>query len=394
MKINLPEPKMVKKIFFPVLILLVLLFLTPKMKEPFWGHHEFNGVFYAQIVKNYLRYGLVDTRGAQITSVGVTDSSEWSKHTHHPSTFPLILAGWSKIWGLNEFNLRALSLIATIVGVILLTKLSKNKLVVIPLVFTPLLRYYGTMPVFEPLLLPLIVGILIAYKQKKYSWLFWCSLGAILLDWPGYWPVGWIIVLELLNKNRSRKMLLSGLGAMILGTGIILGHQWLTTGHAWEAFLKVGGFRAGMSQQPFTMAIWIKTMLLRARAFYGLPLIITTGLGTVLGWRDKNKRKMIILAILIAISHSLVFRNIAWYHDYMLYHAIPLVVIATAIVFNKLPKNRQWLAAIGLALLTGIATQPFFKALSEMEPYRDCIEQKKVLRPECGQFVKFYIDEL
>lgn len=84
--------------FFPtvaitlLLFVLILPFIGSRINRPFIGHHDFNGAFYSQIARNYLKIGLIKSRGAQIINSGDISNGDWNLHTHHPATYPILLS--------------------------------------------------------------------------------------------------------------------------------------------------------------------------------------------------------------------------------------------------------------------------------------------------------------
>jgi len=397
--------------------------LIPRMGEPFSGHHEFNGVFYGQIARNYLRYGLFETKGAQVTNLWRADKTSWSLHTHHPATYPLLLAGVFSVVGESEAAARVVSVIFSMLGVGVLMLLScevfgrGKTLAVLPVSVTPLFLYYGRLPVFEPLLLTFTSLALWAYVKIDYDGKYrWWLMGSIfvllLIDWPGFWVGAWILAAEALTKKRKEVVL--GIVAAMVGAGvIILGHQWLVTGHLLRDFLSVVSVRLGVAAQPYTPSGWLGLLVSRSKAFFGLPVLIAAALGlglTVVKGSGKES-KMLLVALSTGVSHILVFRNIAWYHDYMLYHLIPFAVLAVAGLANRFDKRGEGSVVAGLSLLaiiTVVVTNKFYVDLAAIRPHEKCVEfgervkeSDKVLTFEvweeeariCPPFIGYYGDK-
>ncbi len=386
---------MAKKILYLLIIIVLIVILVPRLNNSFYEHHGFNDAFYSQIARNYLRYGLVYTAGAQITNKGTLDKKYWSLHTHHPATYPIMLAGLFSVFGIGEWQARILSLLASIAGILLLATHLKYKYAVFPIIFTPLFLFYAIMPVYEPILLPLTVLGLIAYHKKNGAGLFIASFLAVLIDWPGYWvPVG-IIILEALSKKKDLKLIKSAFLAILLGTLIIILHQLLVTGFKLQSLLEIGQSRFEFTNQPYSSTDWVRLLISRAKAFYGLPLIFTTLAGTFLALKERQNLKIILLALFVAGAHILVFRNVTWYHDYMLYHAIPFVAITTSFFFvwlKKRLKNNIFvpITIIVVMFLTFAATNRFFADLSNLKEGDRCIAES--IGYNCEVFINFYTD--
>jgi hypothetical protein len=400
-------------------ICICLLVLTPPLNRPFIGHHEFNGVFYSQIARNYLRYGLVETRFAQVVNPGMIEPDQWSLHTHHPPTYPLLLAAVFMVFGESETNARMASLIAAIAGMLLIVIALNHKfkqpylpVILLPLIATPLVRYYATLPVFEPLLLLGIGGLLHALiKKQSFSLLFFASY-LMLLDWPGFWPVIILMVMSFVwpSARWVKKPLLL---AIATATTILLGIQWLATGHPYRDLIRVGSYR--LLSEPYTQLEWWLLLVHRIKAFVGLPLLVTIVLSCL--WLIKYRKHhqdlffLSLYSFLFGVAHILVFRNITWYHDYMLFHLIPFFIIASMVAYTMLKKHVSWLwlATFFLALTIGnwYATNTFYQALAAMAPHQDCVSLAKAVtageitsatvstdkRSECPPFIYFYADQ-
>ncbi len=390
-----------KNIVLYILIsIFTLILFLPGINKPFFGHHDFNSVFYSQIAKNYLRYGLIKTRGAQIVNGGAVASKDWQLHTHHPATYPLILSLFFYTLGVQEWVARVVSIIASVIMIIYLSKTTLNKLAFLPLLFTPLFLYYGKLPVFEPLILASISITLFAYSKKHYQIFFISTLIGIMIDWPGYWPVIWIITLEILTNNKDWKIIKISFASITLGTFLILLHQFIITGTFLKSLFEIGDYRLSFNNQPYTNYLWIKVLAERAKAFFGLPLLISSLIGVIIAINKRINIKLILLTFLIAISHVLVFRNITWYHDYMLYYSIPFVVLTTAIFINYLSKKvsflNQFIIISFLVISTYLTTNKFYKALASLPECKNVENNlsEEVKENNCERFRIFYADKL
>lgn len=386
------NPRFRTKLLFLIgscLFVLLLALYLPRIRHPFWGHHEFNGVFYGTIARNYHRYGLLQTKGAQITTPYLSENSSWNFHTHHPATYPLILYFATLILSFTESSLRLISLIATALASYLWLyqhKESQAKLIasffaLVLVLSTPLLRYYGFLPVFEPLLLPLTLLGLLLYRKHQIRTLALVCFLASLLDWPGYWLGIWIAVFSLLDKDYKTAKII-GL-VLLLSTMLIVGHQWIAYGNPFGAIVQIGSERLSLTNQPYTTYEWLRLLISRTKAFWGTPLLLTTFMGVAVGLKQKNKT--LLLAFMIGVSHIFVFRNITWYHDYMLYHLIPFFLYSVTQVFYITYKRATGISLIvftGLIGLNVLMTNKFAVDLMAITPHKECVEFGKKISSE------------
>ena len=122
----------------------LIVLLTLGIAKPFIGHHDWNGVFYSQIARNYLKYGL-ETGLGQMTSPG-------NYYTHYPPLFTWLLALDFKFLGVSDVSARLLPVMLTIFSFILLVKIT-DSLVPLLLALTPMIRYFSHMPSQETLII-------------------------------------------------------------------------------------------------------------------------------------------------------------------------------------------------------------------------------------------------
>jgi len=412
---------MMTKLQILLVSILVFLLLSYKINQPFWGHHEFNGVYYGMIAKNYLRYGLWATKGGQVNNLYPVPASEFNYHVNHPATYPLLLAAAFRIFAASESTARLVSIVASVLGIVFLGKFitalykdSVSWLAVVAVIFTPLFLYYGSLPVFEPLLFPVVTAGLWKYWTTRRIKLPWSVISisflAMLIDWPGFWLAIFLAIYEFLSLKR-RRFIGFLIGSLLLAFLLILAHQFLASGSAVEALKSVFSYRLGISQQPYTTLAWVRLLLTRSRAFWGLPIIVAVGLGFLIALRSNQKLAVFLSAILgLSLMHILVFRNITWYHDYMLYHTIPFVGVSLGSLFHSVfvkTKSKVLVYTLCgfLVATTILATSPFFIALVSMHGYKDCIEMGYAVRisqtpltfrlseekaKECPPFIGFY----
>jgi hypothetical protein len=395
------------RIFLFLIFIITVFLLSYKINWPFWGHHEFNGVYYGTIAKNYIRYGIFATRGAQVNNLYPTDQANWSYHQNHPATYPLFLALLITWFGDSEATLRIFSIFASAVGMLYLFKLVKlftNSAIasssVILLIFTPLFLYYGSLPVFEPILFPIVCFTLYKFiSARNESDYFWIALGgaiAILVDWPGYWLAIWMLFLELLSERRKKLMVLL-IYAVIFSTLLIIMHQWIAYGTI-NGLREVGNFRLGVSAQPYTAYEWVRLLISRSRAFYSDVVLILAAIGGCYYFsRKKEIRLLLIVLFIMGMSHITFFRNITWYHDYMLYHLLPFMGVSLSGAFALVKSKTKsiilnFVFAVSAISLIIFTRSRFFIDLATMRPHRDCVIMGKEVAAN-SQRLTFFLDE-
>jgi hypothetical protein len=407
------SPSSIHKRFlvFAILAGCVMAVSLPGISKPFYGHHEFNGVFYSQIARNYLRLGLVKTKLAQVTTPQDVPQAAWGYHTHHPATYPLILAAAFSVGGVHESTARMVSIIATLISCYFFIKIAEQlgkspfaALLIIPLMITPLWQYYSKLPVFEPILLPLTLGFYSAYLAGKQKTLGIFAALLVLMDWPGYWPIIIICLYEFMTTRKITTTIKHALIGLGIGSLMIIALQWISTGKPFTDLVEIGTMR--VFAKPYTITAWIQTELSRVKAFFGLPILTAIVGGVIISLKNPVMRKMIIISGLAGCAHIFVFPNITWYHDYMLFHLIPFISIALIALFDQL--SVMIIGVCSLSVATWWLTKPFYQALQSMTPHKDCYTIGSEARGsattptyylskdkigECGPFVYYYADK-
>src|SRR3989344_1694686 len=163
----------------------LIVLLTLGITKPFIGHHDWNGVFYSSIARNYLKYG-IETKLGQMTGPG-------SFYTHYPPLFTWLLAADFKLLGVNDITARLLPLTLTILSFILLIKITDS---VIPLLLglTPMIRYFSHMPSQEALMIFLAILTVYWYKKRNSKAIFITAATLGWSGWAGYFllPLLWL----------------------------------------------------------------------------------------------------------------------------------------------------------------------------------------------------------
>lgn len=323
--------------------------------KPFIGHHDWNGVFYSNIARNYLRLGLIASKLGQVTDFGLIGTPE-NFYTHYPPLLTLIMAGWFKLVGIGDWQARLVPFIFSLGSLGLLWRL-KPIAAVLAVALTPMWRYFSVMPSQEALIIffSLLSVSALLKNQKK---LFYFSVIANgLSGWAGYFLYPW---LWLLNKNRP--WLIKASLILVLIFGLHLSHvYWLTGSVSGGGLIDALKLRLNLAgTEGFT---WLKYLILekqRLGAFFTLTLLGAAGISTI--WR----RDRLVLAFLgWGISYPLIFSNVVFIHDYFNIFFIPWLALGAAGLFPK----KSFLAILFLALVFW-ERQFFYRALDRSDSFR------------------------
>ncbi|MBM4037860.1 MAG: glycosyltransferase family 39 protein, partial [Planctomycetes bacterium] len=74
--------------------------------RPWTGSYDANGALYGTAARNYLRHGIVATRGGQVCNAGALVPSEFHFYAHHPPGVSMAIAVSFAVFGAHEWSAR------------------------------------------------------------------------------------------------------------------------------------------------------------------------------------------------------------------------------------------------------------------------------------------------
>ena len=192
----------IKIIIAGFLFLLSVILIGQNLDKPFWGEHDWNGVRYGNIARNYLRYGYWETKFGQIENSGEVKNKEFEYYTHYPPLLPILISFSYKLFGVSEWSTRLVPLLATSGSIVLIFligvqiwNMRVGILAGLLALATPMVLYFGKNPVHESgtlfFILLAFFGYLATLKRKKYGKIIFI-LGLILAEmtaWAGYFLI-------------------------------------------------------------------------------------------------------------------------------------------------------------------------------------------------------------
>jgi len=396
-------------------LLLAGFIFTKGVKKPFYGHHDWNGVQYANMARNFVRYGFLNTRFGQVENSGPAEKDDsnnyiYNYNTHHPSLLPILISFSFKVFGIYEWSARLVPIVfslGTILGFYFLGRLFFSGMIGFFIAAfaaaTPMMVYFGKMPVHEPLILCWSVWSIYWYvkwlntKESKFFTLLlvFAFLNGIT-GWPGYFLYP-IISLHafLFDRKIWRRSLVLWLVLFLTFTAH-LAHTFILTGSITgggllEIFLK----RLNQETDPIQAAIigfsWKKYMIQEARwltvyftrplVISGLILILRTVFAVLQGLslhrgrlRFSLAESIIFLSFLFGLSYPLVFSNAVFIHDYLNIYFLPFFVLSAGWIISKVskffPPKIVFLLSLLLFTLVAIERRGFVKALQESSMHK------------------------
>jgi len=358
------------KLYFYILILVIGFFtLANNLDKPFYGHHDWNSVQYSNIARNYLRYGYLTTKLGQTTSAGVQSPDQLNYTTHYPPTLPILLSFSFKIFGINETSARLVPLLFSLGSLILLLQIASQlklsplaSLAATAVTFTPMLRYFGKLPVHEILVVffsilsvKYYLQFILTSSQKNLTKFLIATVLNGFTSWPGYFLYPFLTLHSYLYHRRLYKKVALCLLAISFTLGLHLLHTYILTGAFFGGgMIKSLLFRLNLSQvvnsskPDLVQFTWSKYLIQQLRwitVYYTRFLVIVALISTVFIGLKIIKRQslklaesLIITLLFFAGSYALVFANMVYIHDYFNIFFLPFFALSFAWIIDKLAR--------------------------------------------------------
>lgn len=349
---------MIAKFSWLIILILLALILTDHLAKPFIGHHDWNGVFYSQIARNYLRFGLLETKLGQLTGPN-------SFYTHYPPLFPLTLAAAFKVFGISDLVSRLVPVGLTIAGLLVLYRISSSW-VVIAVALTPMLRYFGQMPSQEPLIIFLTLLSFYFFRKKNRVGFYLSVILNGLSGWAGYF---FYPLLFFLNRRWAIKACL----LLVMTFFLHLLHVYILTGSfsgggIFDALLLRLGFFPMLGKTEPELAgqfTWLAYLIKEARmltVYYTFTLLSLAALGLLL---CRDKITLIFLAW--GLSYPLIFSNVVFVHEYFNVFFWPFLALSLVNLINRIKLKPALILIIFLAIF--LERNKFYQALVKTKAF-------------------------
>ena len=349
---------MIAKLGRLIILILLALILTDHLAKPFIGHHDWNGVFYSQIARNYLRFGLLETKLGQLTGPN-------SFYTHYPPLFPLTLAAAFKVFGISDLVSRLVPVGLTIAGLLVLYRISSSW-VVIAVALTPMLRYFGQMPSQEPLIIFLTLLSFYFFRKKNRAGFYLTVILNGLSGWAGYF---FYPLLFFLNRRWALKACL----LLVMTFSLHLLHVYILTGSfsgggIFDALLLRLGFFPMLGKTEPELAgqfTWLAYLIKEARmltVYYTFTLLSLAALGLLF---CRNRITLIFLAW--GLSYPLIFSNVVFVHEYFNVFFWPFLALSLVNLINRIKLKPALILIIFLAIF--LERNKFYQALVKTKAF-------------------------
>ncbi|MBI2327777.1 glycosyltransferase family 39 protein [Candidatus Curtissbacteria bacterium] len=372
------------------ILILILIFagilISINLDKPFIGHHDWNGAWYSNFARNFTRYGLLQTKFGSVLNYDFVNPSDFRYFTHYPPLLPILLFVSFKIFGISEWSARIVPLLfslATISAIYFLgLKFFDKKTAVLAAAIStvfPIMIYFGTMPVQEVLVLPLVLVSVYFYfvffeKPDRGNFLKLIAVLFIshLTNWPAYYltPLFFLHFLIFAKSKWKLQLALAFPVFSLLMFGLHMAHLiWLTGKPFGGGMIEVFLYRANFGEKliGYSTLNFLKTQA-RMLVVYFTRLAIVLSAVSLLWMIIKMKnhqieRQVQLITILgiFGVTHNLIFRNMAFIHDYMIIYLLPFFAIGASHGFFLIVKNFRISKTIQFILVTIILALVLFE---------------------------------
>ena len=341
-----------------IILAFLALILTDHLAKPFIGHHDWNGVFYANIARNYLRSGLLATKLGQMTGPD-------SFYTHYPPLFTLTLAAAFKTLGISSIVARLVPVGLTIASFLLLYQISRSW-VIVAVALTPMLRYYSQMPSQESLIIFLTFLSFYFFLKNKPKAFYLSVILNGLSGWAGYF---FYPLLFFLNRRWAIKACL----LLIATFSLHLFHTYLLTGSfagggIFDALLLRLGFFPMLGKIEPELAgqfTWLAYLIKEARmltVYYTLTLLSLSAIGLIF-----NRDKITLIFLAWGLSYPLIFSNVVFVHEYFNVFFWPFLALSLVGLINRIRLKPILVLIIFLAIF--LERNKFYQALKNTNAF-------------------------
>ncbi|MFH0943325.1 MAG: hypothetical protein V1810_04080 [Candidatus Beckwithbacteria bacterium] len=358
------------KVAKPWLILLFIgsIVLTHNLNKPFYGHHDWNGVYYGNIAKNYLNLGFLKTKLGQVTNFKPLVNESLNYYTHYPPLFPILLALTYRLLGQTDLVARLLPVSLTLAAFtfmyLISLHLTRSKLASFAsglVMLAPMIRYFAKMPSQEALIIFLSCLSVYCYLTNRKLIFYLSVLANGLSGWAGYFLYPLLFFLNRRLAIKACFLLLATFTLHLLHTYLLTGS--LVGGGLVDALLlRLGLFPALNRVEPelpgqFSLIAYIIKQARILTIYYTLALLSLSSFNLLFILRSIIKKikltslESILLVFLFwGLSYPLIFSNVVFVHEYFNLFLWPFLALSLTALINRFSQH-QVFTAITLVIL-------------------------------------------
>lgn len=332
-------------VFF--IILMAFYGLSLKINKSFVGLHDWNGAYYGNIVRNYLRLGLIETKLGQVINV---NGKNLQFSNHYTPELALYFTFSSRLFGLSEITLRYSIVFSSLLMLVFIYKIGalfNKKIGLISALFislTPLYLYYGKLPDHDPLVVSLSTATVYYFLTKRKKRFVVLYIISLLESWPAFFLCPGFFLISLLSRKVKRRFISKKIIIMIPVCLLILAFSYSSflAGNL-SSLISVFKFRANISDNSlysFSFKEFVTQIARYHMIYYTRIMLIFSFFGILLVILNRKKYQILIYPLsiffLYALSFLIIFSNLYWIHDYKIIHLLPFISITSGFLLWKI----------------------------------------------------------
>jgi hypothetical protein len=288
-----------------VLSIILTAIMARDITKPFIELHSWGHAHDAWVARSNVKYGLGYTKGFDTFAVGNPPPAHPTRYLDHPILFTLINSAAMYVFGINEWSMRVMNIICTIISLLLFLKILRHLVDDITALLTglffcllPLIAFFGVNMWLYPLVLLAywcylaIIGALKDVTVKKWHKpvLALAIFLAIQMTWEGFFfamALGIHYIFRCIRRKRRPDWILFLILAAAPFVSLALDFVILAAGENWDfkrlfelAKIRSGGGELGGS---LTWAIWFGRFIEHALTNFSLPVIIAAIFSLTIG---------------------------------------------------------------------------------------------------------------
>jgi hypothetical protein len=371
-----------------IAIILVAI-MAQDITKPFIELHSWGRAHDAWVARSNVVYGLSYTKGFDTFAVGNPPPKEPTRYLDHPVLFTLIDSAAMYALGVNEWSLRVMNIVCTIIALLIFIKIIRHladdvTALLAGLFFClfPLIAFFGVNMWLYPLVLAAywcylsIIGILKDAPAKKWHRpvLAITLFLAIQMTWEGFFFAMAIGIHYVFRCIKSKKMPDWGL-FLILAiaplASLALDFIVLAAGHNWDfkRLYDLAKIRATAGEMgTLIWERWFGRFIDHALTNFSLPVMIASVFGIIIGLLYSHNRQkdcpyslrcpQFWLFFMPAFFQLTLLRGTLWPHQYWERPVVLIAAVATAtaiMIFFDIIRKFGKAISVGLTAAVTIA---------------------------------------
>ena len=338
------------------------------LDRPFAYDDESTGAAYGMFARNYLAFGVANTRALPVLTVGEPPpDTPLTYYRDHPPLVPLIIALTYLTFGVGEWQTRLLSAVASVCAVWVLHRLVKRESSDTPALIaaaiyaaTPMNLYFGGMP--EVLGAPLVLFSLLAVDAylslhergtpRRLMGLIVTLTAAALCDWPAFILVPVLVIHFLATRPRDAWPWICAFSTAVLAVfAALYVYIALAARLPWNWMVPLFLHRSAIGSASFSATQWWSTAVTFNRHLHTLPVLVLSGAWLLTTARSRVGRILLAWGILhVAIGRQGVFN-----HEWWWWPLTPGLAVTAALFLESLIPSRVRFAGPGLPVHASVA---------------------------------------